>query len=99
MPVLCEYSPVRMLERLGQQSAVVTNPFGKVTPELASSRTTFGITGVGTGAGRACSVKTVSQRWSSVRIRMRFGRPEERGISCAGDDGGAGGGAAHVAGV
>ena len=36
-----------MLVRLGQQSAVVTWPFVKVTPESMSSLVTFGITGPG----------------------------------------------------
>src|SRR5262245_3936036 len=46
-PVRCEYCPVRMLVRLGQQSAVVTWPLLKVTPESINSLVTHGITDPG----------------------------------------------------
>src|SRR6185437_2144989 len=53
--------PVRIVERLGQQSELVTNAFVNVTPWSTSRRRTTGID------------QSVSQRWSSVRMRTMFG--------------------------
>jgi hypothetical protein len=56
-----EYSPVRIVERLGQQSEFTTNPFVNVIPLLASVVRTVGM----------CA--SSSKRWSSVRMRTMFG--------------------------
>jgi hypothetical protein len=61
-PVLCEYSPVRIVERLGQHSGFTTKAFGKSIPLATSWLCTIGI------------CPSSSQRWSSVRIRIRFVR-------------------------
>src|SRR6185437_1541849 len=53
--------PVRIVERLGQQSELVTNAFVNVTPWSTSRRRTTGID------------HSVSQRWSSVRMRTMLG--------------------------
>ena len=42
-PVVCEYWPVRMLARLGQQSGLTTKAFLKSTPWSTRSDWTFGI--------------------------------------------------------
>ena len=60
-PLECEYWPVRMLARLGQQSGLETYPRSNEMPWPASSDTTVGI------------AETVSQRWSSVRISTTLG--------------------------
>src|SRR3954468_13021233 len=62
-PVWCEYCPVRIDARLGQQRLFGTNALVKVTPWATNRRCTFGIQ------------SSVSQRWSSVRIRRMLGRP------------------------
>src|SRR5207247_3823477 len=59
--VECEYSPVRMLARLGQQSELTTNMFVKSTPCSTSSDRTFGM------------AHRVSHRWSSARMNTMFG--------------------------
>src|SRR5215211_2041759 len=51
-----------MLARLGQHSGFVTNPFANVTPFSTSWLCTVGM------------YDTVSERWSSVRMRTMFGR-------------------------
>lgn len=52
---------MRIVERLGQQNEFVTNALVKVTPWSTRSLRTFGID------------QSVSQRWSSVRMRTMFG--------------------------
>jgi hypothetical protein len=67
-PVLCAYRPVKIEARDGQQSGVVANVFGKLTPPLTKYRLVFGIT----------DSQPVA-RWSSVtKIRMLG-----RGSACA----------------
>src|SRR3954470_4541948 len=60
MSVLCEYFPVRIAVRLGQQSGSTTNPFVNVVPLSISCDCTVGI-------------DSSSKRWSSVRINTMFG--------------------------
>ena len=45
-PVVCEYWPVRMLARLGQQSGLTTKAFLKSTPWSTRSDWTFGISAI-----------------------------------------------------
>src|SRR5436853_279728 len=60
MSVLCEYFPVRIAVRLGQQSGSTTKPFVNVVPLSISCDCTVGI-------------ESSSYRWSSVRISTMFG--------------------------
>ncbi len=59
---MCEYWPVRIVARDGQQTEVVTNAFVNVIPCFASRFSTFVI------------CETASQRWSSLRMTTMLGR-------------------------
>ncbi len=61
MPVECEYRPVRIVARLGQQIGFTTKASGKLAPRSTSSRCTVGM------------AQSVSKRWSSVTTRTIVG--------------------------
>jgi hypothetical protein len=71
---VCEYVPVRIEARLGQQSGFGTNALVNIVP-LAINASTFGMS---PGYRRVI----VSQRWSSVTIRITFGGASARAVDC-----------------
>src|SRR5438132_5340016 len=60
-PVECEYSPVRMVARLGQHRELTRKALANVMPWATRSRCTIGM------------AHSVSHRWSSVRTSTMLG--------------------------
>src|SRR2546421_11412117 len=65
-PVECEYSPVRMVARLGQHKELTRKALANVMPWATRSRCTIGMAHSG------------SHRWSSGRTSTMLG-PDRRG--------------------
>src|SRR5215475_1685439 len=70
-PCVCGYFPVKKLPRLGEQSGIETKKFLKSAPSLAI-RSMFGVFANG------CPMQpNASQRKSSIRMKIMFGRAAE----------------------